>query len=262
MVANAVSFTIPAGVPIGEWLWVPIPDGVFVYNGTDNLIVDVTTTAGTADNTLRVAAIAGRRLSQSGLNPATGNLAALAYHVALRFNGGTMTVITPTGMSGGVGDSFPFWNTGSKRQYLYQAAELGTKGTISKLACRGVLAGPAETGFSYTVVLSHSTAAALGTTYATNLTSPMTVFSGALNIPATLVGDWLEIPFTTPFGYNGKDNLVVEVSGTGGTALGAACALDLANAARYTGRRVGSPGAGDAAGTVLNDLIDMRFTLN
>jgi hypothetical protein len=264
MVANAVAnFTIPAGVPAGEWIWIPIPEGVFTYNGTDNLIVDVSTTAGSATNSWRVTSIAGRRAPNNGAASTTAAIVdGNANHITLRFNGGPMAVITPGGMAGGIGDAMPFWAINGKRQYLYRAAELGTGGTISKLACRAVLSGAAETNFNYTVILSHSTASTLGTTYATNLATPTTVFSGVLNIPAVLVGDWLEIPFSTPFGYNGKDNLVVEVSGTGGTASGSACAMDLANAARYTGRRVFSGGSSDAAGTLQDNLIDMRFTLN
>jgi len=264
VVANAVAtFTIPAGVPAGQWIWVPIPDGVFTYNGTDNLIVEVSTTTGTVSNSWRTTSIVGRRAPNNGATaPTAAVVDGFANHIALRFNGGPMEVITPTGIAGGVGDAMPFWAVNGKRQYLYHAAELGTKGTISKLACRAVLPGAAETNFSYTVLLSHSTASTLGTTYATNLSTPTTVFSGVLNIPAVLVGDWLEIPFSTPFGYNGKDNLVVEVSGTGGTASGSACALDLGNAARYTGRRVFSGVSSDAAGTLQDNLIDMRFTLN
>jgi len=264
VVANAVAtFTIPAGVPAGQWIWVPIPDGVFTYNGTDNLIVEVSTTTGTVSNSWRTTSIVGRRAPNNGATaPTAAVVDGFANHIALRFNGGPMEVITPTGIAGGVGDAMPFWAVNGKRQYLYHAAELGTKGTISKLACRAVLPGAAETNFSYTVLLSHSTASTLGTTFATNLSTPTTVFSGVLNIPAVLVGDWLEIPFATPFSYNGKDNLVVEVSGTGGTASGSACALDFGNAARYTGRRVFSGVSSDAAGTLQDNLIDMRFTLN
>jgi hypothetical protein len=262
VVANAVAnFTIPANVPSGGWIWVPIPDGVFTYNGTDNLIVEVSTTAGSATNSWRVTSIAGRRAANNGATaPTAAVVDAFLNHIALRFNGGPMAVITPGGM--GAADLTPFYNTDGKRQFLYRAAELGTAGTISKLACRASIGGGAETGFNYTVVLSHSTAAALGGTYATNLTSPVTVFSGTLNIPATLVGDWFEIPFTTPFSYNGKDNLVVQVGGTGGTAGGAGCAVDVGNAARYTGRRVFSALSTDAVGTVSDSLLDMRFTLN
>jgi len=258
------NFTIPAGIPAGERIWIPIPDAVFTYNGIDNLIVEVSVPTGSASNALRTLQPAPNRRVFNNTDAAatTGTVDDYGYHIALRFLGGPMEVITPTGIAGGVGDAMPFWAVNGKRQYLYHAAELGTKGTISKLACRAVLPGAAETNFNYTVILSHSTASTLGTTYATNLATPTTVFSGVLNIPAVLVGDWLEIPFATPFSYNGKDNLVVEVSGTGGTASGSACALDFGNAARYTGRRVFSGGSSDAAGTLQDNLIDMRFTLN
>ena len=47
--ANAVSFTIPANVPANSYVWIPLPDAVFNYNGTDNLILEFDVTAATGD---------------------------------------------------------------------------------------------------------------------------------------------------------------------------------------------------------------------
>jgi hypothetical protein len=42
---------------------VPIPDGLFTYNGTDNLVVDVSVPAGSATNAVRN--LAGSRVGVS-----------------------------------------------------------------------------------------------------------------------------------------------------------------------------------------------------
>ena len=260
-VANAVSFTIPAGVPAGEWVWVPVPDGVFTYNGTDNLIVEVATSSGTADTFLRSATIAGRRVNAfyTTGTATTGSVDSTAYHIALRFNGGTMDVNTPFGVSGGGADLFLFHNLDGKRQWLYLATELGSKGAITKIACRSRRDSTAESDLNYTVVLSHTTAATLGADFAANLAAPVTVFSSTFSIPAALTGDWLEIPLATPFAYNGKDNLVVQIEGTGGADENAQCVMDFAT--RYAARSVENESSGTSSGTVTDGLLDMRFTL-
>ena len=220
-------------------------------NGTDNLIVEVATSSGTANTPLRTAAITGRRVA---VNDTTGTAADgavddIAYHIALRFNGATMDINT---QGGGVGDGF----SDGKRQYLYLASELGTKGTITKIACRSAYNAAVNTGFLYDMVLSHTAATTLGGNFAANLTNPMPVFSGALGTPAVLIGDWIEIPLSTPFAYNGKDNLVVQIAGTGG-AGGVGCRVNFG----YVARRVFASSSTATLGTVSDYLLDMRFTL-
>ncbi len=39
-VASGLSFKVPAGIPVGRPIWIPL-SGAFSYNGTDNLIVDI-----------------------------------------------------------------------------------------------------------------------------------------------------------------------------------------------------------------------------
>ncbi|MEK6700120.1 MAG: hypothetical protein AABZ10_13900 [Nitrospirota bacterium] len=261
-VANAVTFSIPAGIPAGEWVWVPIPNGVFTYNGTDNLIVEVATSSGTASTLLRYASIAGRRVwvNDTTGTATFGTVDPAVNHIALRFNGGTLDVNTPAGMSGS-GITFPFYNTDGKLQVLYRASELGSKGAISKIACRSQANSAAESGFTYSVVMSHSTAPTLGVMFADNLPSPVTVFSGALSVSAVLRGDWLEIPLSSPFAYNGRDNLVVEISGTGGTPANALCVSD-GTSALYAARGLWAGTAGATMGDSFdNGLLDMRFTV-
>ncbi len=260
-VANAVTFDISTGIPAGGWVWVPLPDGTFSYNGSDNLIVDVTTSAATGVTFMVSATIAGRRVQNTDHTATSGTVDSAILHAKLRFNGGTMDVHTIGGL-GGLSDAFPFNSTNGKRQYLYHVTELGTKGAITKLACRAQLNNVAVTGFAYTVVMSHTNETRLGTDYAANLPSPLTVFNGTFDVPAALAGDWLEIPLSTPFNYNGADNLVVEIAGTGGSGgFGApACNLDGANATSYPRRSAESPSSTDTTATFIRDrLIDTRF---
>jgi hypothetical protein len=262
-VANAVTFTVPAGVPAGSYVWIPLT-GSFNYNGTDNLILEFVVSSATGDTfyTYHDHGSGDVRLlcgpsDASIINPITIAI----QHAKFRFNGGTMDVLTPDGMTGGVGITFPFYNTDGRVQALYRAAELGTKRTISKIAFRARDNTVAETGFAYTVVMSHTSATTLGTDFAANLPSPVTVFNSTLDLPAALSGDWYEIPLSTSFNYNGTDNLVVEIDGTGGVAGNAICIVDAATIPLYTSRMLWSATSGAATGSVVPALSDVRFTL-
>jgi hypothetical protein len=91
---------------------------------------------------------------------------------------------------------------------------------------------------------------------------PVTVLTGTFATPATAWGDWVEIPFTTPFAYNGVDNLVIQFAGFGFGPDAPACAMDDNSTARYRSRRVASLDPSAAAGDVVSDdLMDLRFTL-
>ena len=260
-VANNVSLRIPAGMSAGSYFWIPMPDGSFTYNGVDNLIVEIRVTSPFGRVAVRAHDTGGAQTLSSRFI-GTGTLD-WAYDLQLRFAGGSLDAITPGAMDAAVLDSFPFFNTDGKRQYLYRAAELGTRGTITAIGCRAGRAGTAETGFNYTLALSHGATSTLGVSFAANMASPVTVFSGTLNLPAVAAGDWIEIPLTTPFAYNGRDNLVLEIGGTGGVVDGFACASDNtpASTTLYTGRRLFGATSAAAVGSVANTMIDTRFTL-
>ncbi|HEX7125291.1 MAG TPA: hypothetical protein VF406_05855 [Thermodesulfobacteriota bacterium] len=177
--------------------------------------------------------------------------------VKFRFAGGTMDVITP----GGAADAVPFGQFDGKRQYLYLASELGSAGTITKIACRlsDPLGSAAATYSGYEVAMGHTTAAALDTDFAANMVDATQVFSGSIAVPGGLTrGDWIEVPLSTPFRYNGKDNLVVQFAGPAGT-VNNRCILDNTSAVRYANRRLASNDPAAASGTLLSDLADMRF---
>jgi hypothetical protein len=262
-VANAVAnFTIPANMPSGEWFWVPIPDGVFTYNGTDSLIVDVSVPSGTANN--NVAYLAGgvnRRLfNNSDAAATTGTLDGHTYHIALRFHGGAVSVIT----NGNTSTAFAF-NTGvAGRLNLYRASELGSAGTITSVACRMVDAVSTATSYAnYRVIIGHSNVASLSATSSDNFVSQTTAVSGTISVPAALSrGDWIEVPLSTPFAYDGKSNLAIWMGTTAasGAAANHTCFASL-DAARHPGQIAsGEPGA--AAVGVQDAKFDMRLRIS
>jgi hypothetical protein len=220
-VANAVTFSIPANIPAGTWVWVPIPDGVFTYNGTDNLIVEVATSSGTADTNLRTAAVAGRRVAADEFGGAvtTGLVDGTAYHIALRFNGATVDVLpngdaTSSQVLGGLG--------AGQFQNLYKSVYLGTAGSITNIAVRMDGNANAATVPNAKIYMGHTTKTGLVVTdtYASNMTGETLVFNGTISVPAGLRdGDWLTIPLQTPFTYNGTENLVVLFTADAATAL-------------------------------------------
>jgi hypothetical protein len=89
MVSNG-SFTIPAGIPAGEYIWIPFPEA-FTYNGQDNLIVDIDVSRGAVLNVIRYTAEvgAGRLLGgPTGSNAASFWSGTSMLNMTFRFNGG------------------------------------------------------------------------------------------------------------------------------------------------------------------------------
>lgn len=258
-VANAVTFSIPAGIPAGEWFWVPLPDSTFNYNGTDNLIVDIAVSVGSGDTDLRVTNVsANRRVGSSDHTSAIalGPLQ-IVHHVKFRFNGGTMDVIT----SGNTNFWIPMGaGSGGNNQYLYPAAYLGTGGTITKLAVRldGVNPVSAADYAGYTITVGNTAVTALSGTYANNLTNATVVYSGTLSVPGTVVkGDWIEIPLSPGFNYDTTQNFVVQLSNPGGAFANFLEGNNTEpNSYLYT---IGDSAA--TTGTVINGILDLRLTV-
>lgn len=223
VVANAQTFTVPAGVPYGTYVWIPIPDGTFIYDGTDNLVVQIETTAVT--NALGVWWLDSNHGTNTRVFGNPGDTVGSGtdgsqYLIKFRFAGGTVDVIT----AGTTTEDFPFSSAfNNKRQYLYFAEELGTKGSITKVACRLIGNSNASDYDSLTVVLGHTTSTTVSsTTFSSSMADAQTVFSGTFTVPAGLgAGDWIEIPLSTPFAYDGKRNLVVQMSSLKGSATNA-----------------------------------------
>ncbi|NIQ08958.1 MAG: hypothetical protein GWO08_03055, partial [Gammaproteobacteria bacterium] len=111
--------------------------GSFNYDGTSNLLVDVKATNVLNGTNLSVKATAGNRIMYNNVSAEeqTGSIPLkLGIQPKLRFHGSTIDWIASTGSE----DTYTFNTNASGRstQYLYFASELGTTGTINKLACR------------------------------------------------------------------------------------------------------------------------------
>ena len=61
------------------------------------------------------------------------------------------------------------------------------------------------------IEVSHTTATALGNSFSGNLPAPVRVLSGSNQTVQWSINNWVTINFTTPFAYNGTDNLVVSI---------------------------------------------------
>jgi len=216
-VSDNTAFIVPAGIPVGDYIWIPMPDGSFNYNGTDNLIVEIDVIASTGMTAWGIDGIGAddtRAYGASGSVMADG-VDNAKYHISFRFNGGTMDVITTED----VGWVVPFTDSFDIRsQILFDAWQLGTGGPVTGISFRLENDSLASDHPAATVVLGHTTNTVLDTTFAANMTDPTTVFTGTLNIPAGLeAGDWFTIP-VSGFTYDPTQNLVFEVNQDAGTA--------------------------------------------
>ncbi len=261
-VAAAATFTVPAGVPAGTPIWLPLT-GTFKYNGTDNLIVDIEVTNDPTNNTFWVNddTIAGRRM-YAAVGSATGTVDFGAYHTVFRFNGGTMDVITD-GVNGYI---IPVASPTSDyiAQILYDSAALGTGGRITSLSFRLSSDSNAFDHTDVNLVLGHTTLSALGgASLAANIESNRTAaFSGTISIPAGLkAGDWVKVPLTMPFTYDPTKNLVVQWDAPVFATLN--WARGSSDSAQYAGHVQGNIGdrTSDVSNAAGNFVLDMSLTV-
>lgn len=147
-----------------------------------------------------------------------------------------------------------------KRQSLYLASDLGTSGVISKVALRLFNDSTASGYPNFEVKMASVTNTVLGSDFGANIAGGSTVLSAAsFNIPAGMeAGDWIEIPLTTPFSYNGKDNLVVEMATDQGDAENLIRTSN--SSTQYLDQNMQALRA-DTTGSPGNFQIDMRFTI-
>jgi len=255
-VANNIILKVPAGLPVGSDLWIPMPDGNFIYNGIDNLIVeiDIISTTGNTFWKVHSGANMTRLLGSSGA--ATGSMDTVVNDIKFRFYGGSIDVITDDGDSTGL-----FFNNvlNPTRQSLYLATELGSSGLINKIACRMSSASSAAGSFpNFVITMGHSDVSTLSPTYADNYLDSMVVYNGTYILPGSYIrGDWIEFP-VTPFAYNGVNNLVVRVESDAGTSN--RCFLSSPDAIRYPAHSVGDADRTLLTGaTIDNRKVDMRF---
>lgn len=255
--ANAATFSIPAGIPSGEWFWLPLPDGVFNYNGTDNLLVEVEVPVASATNSIRMTTMGTNIRLYSTAAGATGSLSvdAVGNHMKFRFNGGTMNIL-----NGGGFNEVAYFNdiNNGKAQYLLRATELGSSGNINSFACRTFSTHATASDYTNTVVtLAHITADVLSTTIATNVAGGTQVFSGTYTMPGSIVpGDYFVIPFSTPFVYDGTDNLVVSISSDTGDPVN--CSLT----SGYTDQKLSTTDYVNVSGSLTAFKPEVRLTLS
>ncbi|UFS62886.1 hypothetical protein LOH54_01850 [Sulfurimonas sp. HSL-3221] len=252
-VAQDVTVHVPAGIPAGGWVWIPL-DGSFNYNGTDNLVVDFTTSIGQGGLNYAEAVDMGGSQRVYGINTATGTVDGYVNNAKFRFNGATTNVLMSTSNSG---QAFPFWATVGSMQQLYSAYQLGSAGTINRIECRANTDNPADSGFDYDVTMAHTTSMDLSSVFADNLMTDKTlVFSGMINTPAVKAGDWVGITLKKPFHYDGVSNLVLEIRGTGGSGDSVDCRR---GAAPNQQLLWGNYDEAATTGSTEANLIDTRF---
>jgi hypothetical protein len=140
------------------------------------------------------------------------------------------SVVVPNNRESSDGSSnnyIPWWPGQYQRyQQWYDASQFTGSGAIQKISFRpDDYYSYRQWTTSYTgvqVYLSHLSSSTMSTTYANNYGSQRTlVFSGSFNWnhPAN-DKEWLDIPFTRNFNYNGVSNVVFEISYTGGSYSG------------------------------------------
>lgn len=267
-VADRIEFTLPAGIPEGSCFWIPWTGAPFTYNGTQNLLLEleVTSPSGVVWLASRTTPEINRILAVPGSAVATAR-DGCQYGIKFRFAGGNVEALT----SGEGSVTMPFNSaSGNKSQHLYRAAELGTRGRITRLALRmHTNTSDAVTFGDFTVRLGHASpgaASGLNNAFASNLAEgSVEAFRGTFTVPAGLrYGDWLEIPLTTPFVYDASRNLVLQVSAAPG--LGG-CPVSLsgdsaAEQARYSHCHAGALSSGaENATTVTHGIFDLRLIL-
>ena len=259
IVTTALTYIVPAGLPVGTPVWLPITEP-FNYNGTDNLVVEIEISSASATTSMNYASLRANFSLYAAVGDLQGTLNVGPYETVFRFNGSTMGLIT--GGPFGSGNTWPFNNSQSpKHQFLYRASELGTGGTITGIACRmQSITSTATNHSNFEVVLGHTDRTALTAIFADNMQDATTVFSGLFTVPGGLNrGDWIEIPLTTPFAYDGVRNLVVQHASDASGTFTHTCRSH-SDPTRFPSRRVTSSDRLALVGsTVLNQQFNLKL---
>jgi hypothetical protein len=255
----AALFSVLPNTPVGTDVWLPLT-GSFNYNGTSNLIVDITVNSATSLTSFMTdSSGTNTRLCGSSTAPAAiAPLGNTRYNIKLRFRGGSADVIT----TGSTEDLYPFNDSFNNIvQYLYRSGELGTSGTVTGIALRLSSPSPSvsTTYNGFAVVMGHTANTQLGATFASNMTDATAVYSGTFSMPAGLkTGDWIEIPLTTHFTYNAGNNLTVQLSALAGTVTHGT-ELELNNTLYINRHSYASDNTAVTATGINNHLADFRL---
>lgn len=248
-VAQDVSYNIPAGQSAA--VWIPFNVANFTYDGTSNLLIDISATVSSGGYSMDYKNVPDVRVVSAGTADAiVGFMRFRAFEPVLRFNGGTMDRFT----LGNFSTAFPFSTVYSGRQYLYTAGELGTQATITKVALRlNSTSSTADDYLNFTITMGHTSLTELTDVFGDNMDDATQVYNGTFSMPAGLIeGDWIEMTLDSPFIYNGTGNLVVSFESDGGTT-GHTVILG-SSATEYPNRVL------NLNGNVLQNLLaDIRF---
>ena len=95
----------------------------------------------------------------------------------------------------------------ARTQVLYLASEIGRSMTIRKVALN-VTTLPGQTMNNFVIRMKHTSINSYPSNNFDN-TDYTICYNQALTIDST---GWIEIPLTTPFNYNGMDNLIIDIS--------------------------------------------------
>lgn len=258
-VAQNVPFHVPAGLPNDSWIWLPFPGEPFVYNGTDNLLLEMEVTSATGSLYLKTALGTTSERVYGDQGSSTGTPDGWIYGTRLRFAGGNVDVIED---DGALAESYPLNSlTDSKTQTLYWASELGRKGMVTQVAFRLRADALSSNYPSFTLRLGHTPNTVLGSTFAANMTDAKTVFSGTLTVPNGLkAGDWLAVPLSAPFPYDGVGNLAVEMSTQPGTRTNPLAGKS--DGTRFPQRwAMGHTASATEATAIRDEISDLRFVV-
>jgi hypothetical protein len=249
IVAEGLTVTVPKGA---QTFWLPL-EGTFDYDGERPLLIDVTATAVTGPTLLQGRGVLSGRVNLADVDSDDGLVQIRAIEPRLRFHGSTVDRI----FSSSDFDTYVFTTnaTGRSEQYLYHATELGTAGAITRLGCRMVTASSTETDYAdFEVSFAHTAAEELTVDMSANMPAPEAAFTGTFTVPAGLVqGDWIEIPLTTPFEYDGLRNLLVETRTSSGNAEHRCAVIE--DSTRFPSRRAAG---GNRLATTASDLLDQQ----
>jgi hypothetical protein len=258
-VSNGVTFKIPDKTPAGTYVWLPISEGTFSYDGINNLIIEiqVTSASGSFYPQSNDSGTTARRLSSS-VASSSGYLSDVGYGIKFRFNGGTMDVITDGGHSD---DRFFPVSSATGFASLFRVTELGTGGTITSIAFRAQNNTVTGNYPSFKVIIGHTALDALSNS-ATDFISQNTAYSSLYTIPNTLLkGDWIEIPLSTPFVYDGTHNLIVWVGTTAADGTGSnRCSYSNYSNAYHSHAGNGAPGVSYGGLGDLKTDIQMKIS--
>ena len=147
---------------------------------------------------------------------------ALALTIATA--GIAVAAVHNVGGSGTGGNTIPFWASSSyypqmRFQTMWRQSEINEVGAITNIEFQ-MYAGYTGYGGTFNgckILLCHTTATTIGTTFATNYGggTPVAVFDSTYVLARYAGGTWVSIVKPTNFTFNNTRNLLFEVSWTG-----------------------------------------------